>query len=517
MMARRPTHRASAPGSRVTADRRRIAAGALIGIATAGVLTAVLLPFRPDLSVATCGLVLVVPVALAAAVGGIVAGLVGVVAGFAAYDVAFIPPYGTLVVGAAQNWVVLAVFVAVLLVVTRVVDRLQVARAETARHEESTRRLFELSDVLIADKPLGELLGLVVATVRLAFGFRGVCVLLPTERGLAVGASAGEPFDEGELSAARPHAGSPASLELRTGTSASVLTVPLTAATGPVGALLAKGERLRPAERALLRTYANQAALALERARLREQALRSELLEQADRWKDALLSAVSHDLRTPLATVKAAVSELRAGEVHLGDAGADELLALIETQSDRLARLVTNLLDLTRLSAGALELHREVVSVDELVADALVSLAGTEVAERVDLLVEDGLAAVEADPVLIRQVLVNLLENAGLHAEGGGRIEVSARRAGATVEVRVTDDGPGVAEGEREQVFLLFKRAGNAGRAGIGLAIVKAFVEAHGERVWLEEGTAAGACFGFSLAAHDDPPGAAPGDATVVG
>lgn len=502
MMSRRAGARPRTPGATAANRRRRILAGSLVGLTAVGALTALMLPFRTELAVATCALVLVVPVALAAAVGGFVAGAVGVAAGFIAYDIAFIPPYGTLGVGVAQNWVALAIYVVVMLVVTRVVDRLQVARAQAARHEASTRRLFELSDVLIADKPLGELLGLVVATVRTAFGFRGVCVLLPTERGLEVGASAGELFDATELATARPHAGSPATLELRTGGSASILTVPLSAAGGPVGALLAKGERLPPTERALLRTYANQAALALERARLREQALRNELLEQADRWKDALVSAVSHDLRTPLATVKAAVSELRRGEVHLGGAGADELLGLIEAQSDRLARLVTNLLDLTRISAGALELHREVVAVDELVGEALDSLAGTDLPGRVEVLLEEGLPPVEVDPVLIRQVLVNLLENASLHAVGEGRVEVSARRAGAVVEVRVADDGPGVPEGERDHIFLLFKRSGNAGRAGIGLAIVKAFVEAHGERVWLEDGAAGGACFGFSVPVH---------------
>lgn len=501
MMARRPGRRAGAHVLLPANQARRLLVGAVVALVTVGALTAAMLPLRPHLAVATSALVLVVPVGLAAAAGGFAAGAIGVLLGFLAYDLVFIPPYGTLAVGAAQNWVALGVYVVVMLVVTRVVDRLQVARAEAARHEESTRRLFELSDVLIADKPLAELLGLVVATVRLAFGFTGVCVLLPTSSGLEVGASAGEPFDAVELAAARPHAGSPASLELPTGASGSVLTVPLTAAGGPVGALLAKGERLRPAERALLRTYANQAALALERARLREQVLRNELLEQADRWKDALLSAVSHDLRTPLATVKAAVSELRRGDVRLGAADADELLGLVETQSDRLARLVTNLLDLTRISAGALELHREVVPVEELVVDALESLAGTDVPARARLVLPEHLPPVRVDPLLIRQVLVNLLDNAGLHAPGPGAIEVEGRLVGDRVELRVADDGPGIAGAARDRVFLMFKQAGAAGRSGIGLAIVKAFVEAHGERVWLEDRDG-GACFAFSLPAH---------------
>jgi two-component system sensor histidine kinase KdpD len=481
---------------------RPFVAGVLVALVATVVLTGFLLPFRDELSVTTDALVLVVPVALAAAAGGLSAGLVGVVFGFLAYDLVFIPPYGTLAVGAGQNWVALGVYVAVMIVVTRVVDRLRLARAEAARHEESTRRLFELSDVLIADKPLGELLSLVVNTVHATFGLKSVCVLLPAERGLEVAATAGEGFGEDELAAVWPHTGSPASLELPTGRSGSVVAVLLSVPGGPVGALLVKGEHLRPAERALLRTYANQAALALERARLREQALRNELLEQADRWKDALVSAVSHDLRTPLATIKAAISELRRAEGLHSAEDADELLGLVEGQADRLARLVTNLLDLTRISAGTLELHREVVAVEELIAEAVEALAGTDVPERVHVEVEEDLPLVEVDPVLVRQALVNLLDNASVHAPGTGRIDVEARLVGQRVQVRVADDGAGVPPTERERIFLLFKQSGAAGRAGIGLALVKAFIEAHGERVWLEEGPLKGACLAFSLPLH---------------
>lgn len=484
----------------------QLVAGGLVALAGVGLLSAIMLPFRHDLAVATCALVLVVPVALAASVGGSGSGAIGVALGFLAYDYLFIPPYGTLSVGVPQNWVALGVYVVVMLVVTRVVDRLHVARAEAARHEASTRRLFELSDVLIADKPLADLLGLVVATVQAAFGFAGVCVLLPTEQGLEVAAAAGAPFGDEELAGVRPHAGSPATLEMVTAGSASVVAVPLTAAGRPLGALLAKGDRLLPAERGLLRTYANQAALAFERARLREQARRNEVLEEADRWKDALVGAVSHDLRTPLATVKAAVSELRRSDVGLSGDDADELLGLIEAQSDRLARLVTNLLDLTRISAGALELHTEVVPLEDIAVDAVEALAGTDVPGRTTIDLPEGLPPVEVDPILVRQVLVNLLENASLHAPGTGAVEVEARLAGEKVEVRVSDDGPGVSEADRDRIFLLFKQSGAAGRAGIGLALVKAFVEAHGERVWVEERPGGGACFGFSLPAHAPPP-----------
>ena len=137
----------------------------------------------------------------------------------------------------------------------------------------------------------------------------------------------------------------------------------------------------------------------------------------------------------------------------------------------------------------------------ELVVEALESLTGTDVPGRTHLVLPESLPPVEVDPLLIRQVLVNLLDNAGLHAPGLGAIEVEGRLVGDRVELRVADDGPGIAPGDRDRIFLLFRQAGVAGRAGIGLAIVKAFVEAHGERVWLED-RPEGACFAISLPAH---------------
>ena len=142
----------------------------------------------------------------------------------------------------------------------------------------------------------------------------------------------------------------------------------------PVGMLVLQDVQLAERERSLLGTFANQAALAVDRAQLREQALRTRLLEEIDRWRSALMGAASHDLRTPLASIKTAVSSLRQADARLGPEDRAELLELIELQSDRLARLVTNLLDMTRIEAGALELRPTSVGFDELVDEALASL-----------------------------------------------------------------------------------------------------------------------------------------------
>jgi two-component system sensor histidine kinase KdpD len=495
---------------------RRSALGALVALGGVALCTVVMLQARAHLAVATGALVLVVPVVLGVVVGGFGAGVAAVAGGFLAYDYYFIPPYSTLTVGAMQNWVALGVYVVVMLTVARVVDRLRVVRGRFAEQAAATRRLFELTDLLIADKALPELLESIVSTVRAAFSLAAVALLLPesgepnqADARLVPAAAAGAPLSASELAAATPIGGEPVHLaqrvpggRARTGAAPAedaLVTIPLVATGRPVGALVTRGWPLGASERALLRIYANQAALAVERARLREQALRSELLEEADRWRSALIGAVSHDLRTPLATVKAAVSDLRRSDLPLTPADRDELLALAEAQSDHLARLVTNLLDMTRIHSGALVPRREEVTVDELIDEALAALAGTEVTVRVVRRLADELPPVLADHALIAQALANLVENAGLHVPDGGPIEIAARVAGERVVLSVSDDGPGVAPADRERIFLLFNRVSGAGRAGLGLAIVRAFVEAHGAQVRVGDSALGGAAFTFAL------------------
>ena len=166
------------------------------------------------------------------------------------------------------------------------------------------------------------------------------------------------------------------SLGLMDDTGPRRVSVALVVSHRPVGMLVLQDVQLAERERSLLGTFANQAALAVDRAQLREQALRARLLEEIDRWRSALMGAASHDLRTPLASIKTAVSSLRQVDARLGPDDRAELLELIELQSDRLARLVTNLLDMTRIEAGALEVRPTTVVFDELVDEALASLGG---------------------------------------------------------------------------------------------------------------------------------------------
>ncbi len=231
--------------------------------------------------------------------------------------------------------------------------------------------------------------------------------------------------------------------------------------------------------------------------------MRTRLLEEIDRWRSALMGAVSHDLRTPLASIKTAVSNMRQVGAQLGPADRAELLELVEQQTDRLARLVTNLLDMTRIDAGALELRPTTLGLDELVDETLDSLRGIVAPERVTVERAADLPLLRIDHVLISQVLANVLENADRLATGPSPIVVAARvapgSAGGRVEISVSDDGPGIAPADRDRVFDMFSQNGGGGRAGLGLAIAKAFVEAHGGRIWIDPAVARGARVVFTV------------------
>jgi K+-sensing histidine kinase KdpD len=481
--------------------------GSALGILAALVLGAAMIPLRSHLSIATAGLVLVVPVVIGVVAGGLAAGVISVAAGFLVYDYAFIPPYYTLTVGTGQNWVALGVYAVVMLMVAQVVARLERARAEAEGNAKQTQRISELSDLLVKDVALERLLDTIVNTVQTVFDVAGVALLLPEEGRLRIVSSAGEGISSAQLRQLERGSGTPVSLGISGPATNQLQTVALVTSGGPVGVLAVRARSLSIEDRALLGAFANHAALAIERAQLRQQAVQTELLQEIDRLRQTLLGAVSHDLRTPLASMKIASTTLRDPTLKLSDADIDELHHIIDRQADRLTRLVTSLLDMTRLQAGALELQREEWAVLDLVEDALDGLAGAVPADRIKTDIPDDLPAVEVDSLLIGQVLSNLVENADRHAPPGTPITIAAKSMDHRVMMSVTDEGPGVPPEEREMIFDSFVRFDTGGRSGLGLAIAKTFIQAHGEQIWVENVPEGGARFVFTLplAPRQDP------------
>ncbi len=473
--------------------------GSIVGVLCAVALGVGLLPLRSHISVSTAALVLVIPVVLGAVIGGFRAGVVSVVAGFLVYDFLFVPPYNTLDVGTGQNWTALIVYVVVMLLVARLVATLDVSRLEAGRGNDAMRRLSELSELLVEDRPVDDLLRTIVSTAHTAFEIPGVALLVLQDGRLTVAASAGDALTSEELRQLDPQSGLPVSVGTAPGSSSALRSIALSASGHPVGILALRGLPASKTDRAVLNTFANDAALALERAQLREQAIRTQLLEEVDRFRRGLMGAISHDLRTPLATIKVASSTLSNRAKTLTDQETHELYHLVEIETDRLTRLVANLLDMTRIESGVFTVHRSPTSVAELVREAVSALGPTLSKDRINLVVPESLPDVNADHLLVGQVLINLLDNANRHSPPDGVISVTGELRNDRVVLSVADQGPGIPLNQREEVFNRFAQFDTGGRAGLGLTIAKTFIEAHGERIWCDEAPNGGAIFAFTM------------------
>jgi two-component system sensor histidine kinase KdpD len=481
---------------------KRSVTGTVAALASMALLTGAMLPLRASLSVATTALVLVIPVVVGVVTGGFAAGVISVIAGFLVYDFFFIPPYLTLWVGRPQNWVAAVVYVAVMLPVARIVSAMNAARAAARQQGTELRELFQLSGLLLEDKPLDELLTAVVTTVAEVFGARQVALFLPRNGQLELAAAAGDELSGDQIRRVLPSPGELARLGAHPDVRGDVLVHALSAAGRPVGLLVLSAGPATGAEREPLSLYANQIALAVERAQLREEVLRTRLTEEVGRLARTLVAAVSHDLRAPLSRIKASSSTLADTDIDIGPEARQTLAELIDRQADRLADLVQNLLDMSRIQAGVLQPSRSETSLAALVGTVVSDLIPALRGHAVQVDVPQLLPPADIDATLISRVVTNLLENAIRHAPKGTPITIAARPipAGA-ITVCVTDQGAGVSPERREGIFGLLARRDSDAGAGIGLSIARTFVEAHGQRIWVEDGPEGGAKFCFTLPA----------------
>jgi two-component system, OmpR family, sensor histidine kinase KdpD len=261
-----------------------------------------------------------------------------------------------------------------------------------------------------------------------------------------------------------------------------------------------RGAEAREAD--LARLYDQLRASAAERDRLLADASRAQVLERVDEERAALLRSVSHDLRTPLATIRAVASDLRDG-VAYDDVTRTELLATVCDEAERLDRIVANLLSMSRIEAGAFKPERQAVDVDELVRDRVRRMKDLFRRVRVQVELPADLPLVDGDYSQLDQVFTNLLENAARHAPPGSFVRVAGRRRGDSVEVRVSDEGIGVPDWERTKVFEPFRRGEGSASSGVGLAICKAVVEAHEGTIAVDRTPGGGATFVVCLPARD--------------
>jgi two-component system sensor histidine kinase KdpD len=462
----------------------RGALGYVVAIGGTILVTLPLLAFRAELSKTTVVLAYLLVVTGAAAAGGLGPGITAAGLGFLAFDLLFLRPYHHVIVDDPQDYLSLGVYLLVAVVISLLVASTERRRAQAERRERETRMLFELSTSLVAHGSLEDTLRGVVRTVRSLFDLAGCAIVLPSGDGDGFHLAAVDGEVPGEHDERVP---------MRSG--GQVVGALVVVAGGPGSSGF--GE----AERRVLATFANQAALAVERGQQEEQRNRALALQETDRLRTALLNSVSHDLRTPLASIKASASSLLDREVRWSDAERDEFLATINTEVDRLTRLVHNLLDMSRIEAGALDPRLVESSLAEVVGP-VVRRARAASRQRVDVDVPDELAPVLVDPVRLDQVLTNLLDNASRYATGSP-VQVVARQDGDGIELRVVDHGPGIPVPERERVFDQFYRLKGGGRrpegTGMGLAICRGIVQAHGGALRVETTPGGGASFVLTL------------------
>lgn len=472
-------------------------------------VTAVMLAVRGHLDQAHVTLVLLLVVLGASAVGGRTVGIATAIASFLVFNWFFLPPYYTFVIANPLDWLVLVAFLITGLVAAQLLYRAQEEARIARERSVEVDRLATLGAETLSVGSAEASLAAVTAVIRDTIGaakcevhLRGAQHSALVDWVLSTGNAAAQQQDGTvHLHAARPTAAELRALE--TGVVLALL-LPLQAREKIVGVLRVEspeGLRLDPARWRFLDAISYYAALAVERSQLVADAERAEALRETNRLKDALLASVSHDLRTPLTTIKALAHDLSV----LGD----ERSEIIEAEADRLNRTVADLLDLSRLNAGALQVRAEVNSVDDLLGALVQRVEGSVGPHRlvVSLPPDAPLLLGRFDLVHSLRILANLVENAAKYSPPDTPIEVSVARHNGQLAVSVADRGPGVVPGEEDRIFEAFYRAStvpDTGGAGLGLSIARRLAEIQDGSLDYHPRAGGGSVFTLRLPAMDD-------------
>ncbi|MGW1892966.1 DUF4118 domain-containing protein [Streptomyces sp. NPDC002004] len=471
--------------------RSRIIAGWLVGVVGAALLALVLTHVDVELGLANDMLLFLTLTVAAALLGGLLPALASAAFGSLLLNYFFTPPLHRLTVADPKNIVAIAIFVAVAVSVASVVDLAARRTHQAARlRAESEILSFLAGSVLRGETSLEALL----ERVRETFAMESVA-LLERENDVAPWTCAGA---VGPRRVKRPEDAD--------------VDVPV----GDHMALALTGRVLPAEDRRVLAAFAAQAAVVVERRRLQSEAEQAKVLAEGNRIRTALLAAVSHDLRTPLAGIKASVSSLRSDDVVWSDEDQAELLAAIEDGADRLDHLVGNLLDMSRLQTGTVTPLIREIDLDEVVPMAL----GGVPEDSVLLEIPETLPMVAVDPGLLERAVANIVENAVKYSPGDEPVLVAASTLGERVEVRVVDRGPGVPDAGKDRIFEPFQRYGDAPRGagvGLGLAVARGFAEAMGGTLNAEDTPGGGLTMVLTLRAAAGRPAADAGLTVQVG
>ncbi len=487
----------------------------LLSLGTVVACTALALLMRPFFTPVDAAMVYLLGIMLVASRTGKKPSLLATVLSVASFDFFFIPPFYTFSVDDIRYTLTFIVMFIVALVISRLTLRVR-AQADAARlRERTTSALYSLSRELAQKRCIEVLCAVAIKHISEVFSSR-VVILLPDEKGaLTISIKAPQIFalDERELSVAqwvfdhRQLAG----FGTDTLPGAAALYLPLFTSSRTVGAL---GVLPDPSSKAvdqerihILESFANQTAMAIERALLADEAQQAILKAETETLRNTLLSSVSHDLRTPLAAISGAATTLLQRDISIEQAGRQELVQTIYEEAEHLNQIIRNVLDMTRIESGAITVKKEWQSLEEIVGVALERISEKLSDRPVSVNLPSNLPLIPFDPLLIEQVLINLLDNAIKYTPHNTPLELSARVKDDTLTVELADRGPGIPEGYEERIFEKFIRGAAAGGGiGLGLTICRAIISAHGGHIYAENRSGGGAVFRFTLPIEGQPP-----------
>jgi two-component system sensor histidine kinase KdpD len=457
-------------------------------VAAIGVITGV--DFKLHVNPTTVALTFLVTVLLTSAYWGLRYAVVVALGATAAFNFFFLPPFGTFTIAEPQNWVALFAFLVTALVASNLAERARSEAEGAKQRRREVERLFGLSQQFLASENVLELLNALPKYVQETFSVSTV-VVMAADHPTVYRSSPDARFEESVLRSTLLR-GEPI-------TQAGVSYVPLRLGMRTVGALGVTGDEL---SRETLDALGSLTGLAIERARALEALSKNRAEQEHERLRTALLDSVTHEFRTPLTSIKASVTTLMSGAT-LDEQGRRELLTVIDEETDRLNRLVGEAAEMAQLDSGMFKLDLESHRIEDALEAALLDARASLENHPVEVMLAPGMPKVRMDVPRIREVMMHLLENAGKYSDPGIPIKVTSEVKGDRLVTSVADRGPGIDSFEQSLIFEKFYRGQHqrytAPGTGMGLAIAKVIVEAHGGSIGVVSQLGSGSVFSFSL------------------
>jgi two-component system sensor histidine kinase KdpD len=458
-----------------------------------------------DVNATTVALSLLLVVLAAASMYGLGPAIIGSVAGMLCFNFFFLPPFGTLTIYDPQNWVALLAFLITAVTASQLSSAARARANEAEKRRVEVWKLYLLSRAIIATPDSETAVSSVAHQVVEVFAFDYCAIFLPEANQWNRVAIAGD--DSTSIAQSEIEDTFRSGEPLQAPARRRLAYTPLKVGIKTTGVMVSSSPEI---ERGTIEAIAGLVALALERARFLKEVSRAEALRQSDEFKSAVLASISHDLRTPLTAIRAAVDSLLEDSIAWESDALHELHLIIGEEVNRLTQLVQNLLEMARIEAGELKITTQWEPLSGIINNVLTRSAVTLRNHRLRVEPPAQPLAVKLDARLVAEALTNLIENAAKYSPAGSAITIRTELNGGELIIRVNDEGMGITPDEIGHVFDKFYRGTHpSGKTingtGMGLAITKGIIEAHGGRIWVDSRRGHGACFSFAIPVESKP------------